>query len=67
MEWPKFVVERGHSERLLLLAEMLGQRVGDAAGKRGSTDGCITPPKTVPFSASPQPFHQPQAQPSLFH
>lgn len=37
MGWPRFVVGRGHSKRLLLLAETLGQRAADAAGKRGST------------------------------
>lgn len=42
MRWLRFMVERKQGERLLLLAETLGQRVGDAVGKVGSTGVCVT-------------------------
>lgn len=42
MGWLRFMVEREQGKRLLLLAEMLGQKVGDAAGKVGPTGVCVT-------------------------
>lgn len=64
---PRFLEGREHSERILLLAEMLGQRAEDAAGKKGSAGVCLTLQNLYPLSASPQPFHRSQAQPSLSH